>query len=421
MTTTQAGFQRDATGQALLGGRPLLELLHEAGGATPAYFYDISGIEAGVASIVAAFRGEPHLVAYAVKANSAASIVAAVARQGAGVDAVSAGELTLARRVGVDPRRIVLSGVAKRDDELDLALREGILAVQAESVTELRRVAGRARALGARASVSLRINPSVEIDSHSHVATGHDDAKFGIAARDLDEALAVVAGEPTALALVGISTHVGSMLTSPEAYLESARAVCRVALEARARGHALTFVDFGGGFGIDYGKAPAATPATFVERALALKREQGLGDLMLVVEPGRSVVGPYGVLVARVVQAKQSGARRWLMLDAGMNDLIRPALYQASHRIEALDHPPGGAPYRVVGPICESADDFGDFAVGDVPRYVAIRDAGAYGFSMASEYNGRPLPREVFVEGGRLVKVSGGGDVEDWVRRRLEA
>jgi diaminopimelate decarboxylase len=415
-----AGFGR-RQGRATLGGTPLADLLEQAGLPTPAYFYDLAAIRERVQLLDQAFGDRPHLIAYAVKANSAGSIVRTVAAAGGGIDAVSGGELRLARAAGVAARKIVLSGVAKRDDEIDLALNEDILAIQSESVGELSRIAARARALGRRARVSMRVNPSVEIDSHSHIATGHDAAKFGVARRDLADAYELLKREEAHLQLVGVSTHVGSMLRKPDAYLSSANVVCDIAEQALAQGHGLQYVDFGGGFGIDYGGAPAAPPHEFARVALELLKQRGLAELMLVVEPGRSIVGPFGVLVSRVVQHKQSGARSWVMLDAGMNDLMRPALYGARHRIEPMESAPGTIEHQVVGPVCESTDDFGVHALGEVPTHVVIRDAGAYSFSMASEYNARPLPAEIFVDQGRIVHKSPSPGVDDWIARRLRA
>jgi diaminopimelate decarboxylase len=416
------GFQRDASGTMMLGGRPVTALLDEASVQTPAYLYDLDGIESTTRGLMAAFGEASHVVAYAVKANTAGTIVRKMAALGAGADVVSGGELQVALGAGIGARRIVMSGVAKQDGELDRAIAADILAIQLESVEEATRVAARARALGKTARVSLRVNPEVEIDSHAHIATGHDEAKFGIVERDLPAALSAIDAAAGALALVGVSTHVGSMLTTPAPYLESARVACRVARSLRAAGRALEILDFGGGFAIDYGGAPAREPGAFARAAVELGRAQGLGDLTLICEPGRALVAPFGALVAGVVQGKVSGRRRWCMVDAGMNDLIRPALYGARHRIEPAERAPGGTEWQVVGPVCESADDFGLHALGDpLPRHVVMRDAGAYGFTMASEYNGRPLPAEVFVAEGRVVKVSRSPGVSDWVRRRLEA
>lgn len=387
---------------------------------SPAYFYDLSGIFRRARKLEDAFGDAKHLVAYAIKANSAGSIVRTIAEAGGGVDAVSGGELMLARQLGVPSRKIVLSGVAKREDEIRLALEEDILAVQAESVEELQRIQSCALKLGKVARVSLRLNPSVAIDSHSHIATGHDAAKFGVAQSDVPAALSAISASENML-LVGLSTHVGSMLSNPISYLESARVVCKFAAHLRQDGAQLEYVDFGGGFGIDYGQGATSAPADFAREALALLKQQGLQDLILVVEPGRSLVGPFGVLVSQVVQSKQSGPRKWLMIDCGMNDLLRPALYQATHRIEPLDQPPNGPLLQVVGPVCESTDDFGLHSLPVETQWVAIRDAGAYGYCMASQYNGRPLPAEVFVRDGKVVHKSPSPGVAHWVRGRTEA
>lgn len=417
-----SGFERDAQGAAMLGGARLADLLAAAGTPTPLYVYDLDAMAAGTRTLVEAFGDAPGVVAYAVKANTAGSVVRTLAREGAGADVVSAAELEVALAVGVEPERIVMSGVAKSDAELDRAIAAGIHAIQLESVEEIPRVAARARAAGKRARISLRINPGIEIDSHAHVATGHDEAKFGIVQEDLAHAWELIDGQPDTLAAVGVSTHVGSMLATPGPYLESAQVVCDRARARLDAGHSLDFVDFGGGFAIDYGEGPVEPPADFVRAALGLLARERLAGLELIVEPGRALVAPHGVLVARVLSGKVSGARRWAMLDAGMNDLIRPALYQAVHRVEPLERPPGGTRWRVVGPVCESADDFGAHALGDsLPAGVVIRDAGAYGFVMASEYNGRALPAEVFVSGGRVVNVSASPGAHDWVERRLRA
>lgn len=416
------GFRRDERGAACFGETPLGSLLAEAGVGTPAYLYDLDAIADEARALIAAFGDAPHLVAYAVKACTAGSVVRALARLGVGADVVSGAELEVALGSGVPPEKIVMSGVAKSNDELDRAIAAGIAAIQLESVEEIARVAARAGAASRRARVSLRLNPGVEIDSHAHVATGHDEAKFGIAKDDVSEAWRQIDAAPSALHGVGLSTHVGSMLHDPPLYLESARAVCDAARARRAGRHTLEFVDFGGGFGIDYGKQPVRPPADFVRAALELLRAEGLGELRLIVEPGRALVGAHGVLVASVLQGKRAHGRRWAMIDAGMNDLIRPALYAAWHRVEPLERAPEGASWRVVGPVCESSDDFGEHSLGDsLPDRVVIRDAGAYGFTMASEYNGRPLPAEVFVAAGRVVRASPSPGATAWTRRRLEA
>lgn len=383
--------------------------------------YDLDGLAAGARALEASFGGAAHLTAYAVKANSAGSIVRTLARAGTGADVVSGGELELALSAGISSRNIVMSGVAKADAELDLAIGRDIFAVQVESVEEIERLAARARALGRRARLGIRVNPGVMIDAHAHVATGHDAAKFGVARADLSRAWACIDAHPELVA-VGISAHIGSMQRDPEPYLAAARVLCD-AVEARAEsGRPVEYIDFGGGYAIDYGADPTPDPTAFVTAALGLLRERGLSALRFVIEPGRALVGPYGVLVARVVQTKTSGERRWAMLDAGMNDLIRPALYGAKHRVELCHAAPAEPQWRVVGPVCESSDDFGAHPLGPEPSgLVAIRDAGAYGFVLASEYNGRALPAEVFVSGGRIVHVSASPGTAAWVKRRLEA
>lgn len=418
-------FGRDANGRATLDGAAVEDLLRDSGAGTPAYLYDLDGIAAEARALRDGYGDARHLVAYAVKASSAGRIVRTLAREGCGADVVSLAELEVALGSGIAPADVLFSGVAKQTFELDAALSagpHGIGAIQAESVEELSRVADRARALGRKARVSIRVNPDVEADTHAHVATGHDEAKFGIAREDLGDAFSVVRSRPE-LSLVGVSSHIGSQLLTTEPYLRAARILLDVVRAAEEAAGALEYVDFGGGFGIDYGAGCGVRPADFARAAVRLVRDAGLERLRLVAEPGRSLVAAHGLLVASVVQTKSSRAgRRWLMIDAGMNDLVRPALYQARHRIEplGLDAASRTTAYRVVGPICESSDDFGSYELPDpAPRAVVIRDAGAYGFTMASEYNGRPLPAEVFVEGGRVVATSRGGSREAWVRGRL--
>ncbi|MEN9579523.1 MAG: hypothetical protein RJA70_2532 [Pseudomonadota bacterium] len=419
-STTRTGFYRDPAGNAYLGGFRLDRALKMPELKTPCYLYDLDGIEDGVRALVEII-GSPNTVAYAMKANSAGSVLRRVASAGAGADVVSGAELELALSCGVPSGKIVMSGVAKSDAELDFAITQGILALQVESVEELSRIAARAQAVGRPARVSPRLNPSVEIDSHAHIATGHDEAKFGILLNDLDRAWTLIDGSEW-LSAVGISSHIGSMLRQTDAYLTAARLLCQVALARRAAGKPFSYVNFGGGFGVDYGGGAVTPPTEFARAALSLRDEMGLQETPLCIEPGRSIVAPYGVLLAKVTQQKVTSTGRWLMLDAGMNDLIRPALYQAKHRIEPLSQDPSGLPWRVVGPVCESSDDFGWHTVSDSPpEYVVLREAGAYGYVMASEYNGRPLPAEVFISNSEIAKVSAPRSAQRWIAERLDA
>jgi diaminopimelate decarboxylase len=415
------GFSRDAQGRATLAGAPIGDLLDAARVSTPAYLYDLDAISSEAAAMVQALGGPLDLVAYAVKANSAGSIVRRVAATGSGAEVLSLGELEVALGAGVPPDRILTTSVAKRDEEIDRSIGAGIRAIAMESVEEIARIAARARAQGAVARISFRVNPGIQIDSHSHVATGHEGAKFGIPLGDVGAAWEHAAAEPS-LRVVGVGAHVGSTLKQVEPYLASARIVCDVAKACLAAGRTLSFVDFGGGFQIDYGGSPAPRPAEFLTAAKRLLEREGLGALGMVAEPGRSMVAPHGVLVASVLQEKRTRTHRWAFLDAGMNDLMRPALYGAFHRIEPLDRLPETPTWSVAGPVCESADRFGDHDLGDTaPPRVVIRDAGAYCFTMASEYNGRPLPAEVFVSGGKVVHVSESPGRAAWVARRLGA
>jgi diaminopimelate decarboxylase len=427
---------RDEAENLRLGGASLEALVREPAAGTPTYVYDLTAMAREARELRAAFDGTAHLVAYALKANSAGPIVRALFAEGCGADVVSGAELALALACGASPDRIFFSGVAKTDDELDRAIASGprgIGAIQLESVEEIVRVESRAEAAGRVARVSIRVNPAVDLavlDTHAHIATGHDEAKFGVAVGDVPRALSAL-GTATHTELVGFGVHVGSQFKETGAYVDAARTLFRLVGDLRAGGadqaRGLAFVDTGGGFGVDYGEGCGARPEDFVRGVRAEQRAAGLGDLALHVEPGRSLVAAHGVLVARVLQSKLSSfgdgapSRRWLMIDAGMNDLLRPALYQARHRVVPLG-PPGGpsVSYRVVGPVCESSDDFGLHSLPDPPpAFVALLDAGAYGYTMASVYNGRPLPAEVFLEGGRVVSVRARGSVDRWVTERL--
>jgi diaminopimelate decarboxylase len=430
---------RGSDGTLRLGGVDLVSLIDQVG--TPAYVYDIDGIAAEARALHAGFEAAPHLIAYAMKANTAGPVVRALARESCGADVVSGAELLVGLACGIAPGSIVYSGVAKQDGELECAIACGIGAVQLESIEEIARVAGRARALGRRVRVSVRVNPSVDLAraTHAHVATGHDAAKFGVRREDVAAAVRLIEGS-SELELVGMATHVGSQFRSLEPYLEGARVLFELVRALRDAGGlgSLAFVDTGGGFGLDYDESTRATgepmpdtlatpprPADFLRATLAEQRAHRLDDLALYVEPGRALVAAHGILLARVVQPKVTAAARWLMIDAGMNDLLRPALYQARHRIVTVDRAAGPVEttaWRVVGPVCESSDDFGEHVLPcEPPRAVAILDAGAYGYTMASRYNGRQLPVEVFLSRGRVVGRTERASVESWVDERSKA
>lgn len=397
---------------------------------TPAYVYDLDAITDAARALIAGFGTTPHLVAYAVKANTAGTIVKALGRAGCGAEVVSGSELMVALGCGIPADAILFSGVAKTNVEIDQAIgagERGILALQLESVEEIGRVVARARAQGRKARVSLRVNPDILADTHAHVATGHDEAKFGIALEDVERAFEAIDRAPNDIELVGMGCHIGSQLTKVDEYVASAEVVLGL-VARRQQVQRLQFVDVGGGFGVDYGTGCPAKPSDFARAISQLLERSGLGPLRIVVEPGRCLVAPFAVLCASVVTTKESRSkgitRRWMMIDAGMNDLIRPALYGAKHRIEPIDTLPpaegSGVSMRVVGPVCESSDDFGEHSFSTpVPNVVVIRDVGAYGFVMASEYNGRALPVEIFLSGGNVVAVRESRSREAWAASRI--
>jgi diaminopimelate decarboxylase len=401
---------------------------------TPAYVYDLDAIAAEARALQAAFEAAPHLVAYAVKANTAGAVVRTLAREGCGADVVSGAELLVALGCGIPPQRIVYSGVAKEGGEIDRAIgcgEAGIGAIQIESLEEIARIDERARAAGRRARVSVRINPSVDLTraTHAHIATGHDAAKFGVPREDAPSAVRLVESSAH-LELVGMSTHVGSQFLSTQPYLDGALVLLDLVRGLRDAGNlrSIVFVDTGGGFGVDYAVEPSdgarSRPADFIRAVRSEQRARRLDDLSLYVEPGRSLVAAQGVLLARVIQSKVTAFARWLMIDAGMNDLMRPALYQARHRITPLHaaRDVEAIAWRVVGPVCESSDDFGEHSLGpEAPTAVAILDAGAYGYTMANQYNGRALPVEVFVSGGRVVGATTRAPADQWATERIGA
>jgi diaminopimelate decarboxylase len=442
-STSTMSLTRDASGALALGGARLDGVAQSLG--TPSYVYDLDGMAAEARALGEGFEGARHLVCYAVKANTAGGVVRALVAEGCGADVVSGAELRVALACGVEPDHVVYSGVAKEDHELDLALQcgaRGIGAVQIESVEEIARIEARARSAGKRARVSVRINPSVDLAeaTHAHIATGHDEAKFGVPLGDVAQAVHLASASEH-LELVGMAVHAGSQFRSTVPYIDAARVLFTLVRGLRDAGAvpSLGFIDSGGGFGIDYERdareesaARGVSPADFVRAVRIEQRVHRLDDLALYVEPGRSLVAAHGVLLARVIQAKvtrvgadASEEVRWLMIDAGMNDLVRPALYQARHRIVTLGLPVVGADpvrWRVVGPVCESSDDFGEHLLPrEPPATVAILDAGAYGYTMASRYNGRQAPVEAFVRGGRVVGATERGDAAEWAEERARA
>ena len=381
-------------------GVPLSAIAESAG--TPTYVYSAATLRARYRAIDDAFAGYPHRLHYALKANSSFALVRLLGKAGSAVDANSIWEIELARRAGFDPADIVFTGVGKSDEELECAVPLGLRAINVESAGELARVEAIAARMGVAARVAIRINPDIDARSHPHISTGLRINKFGVPVAAARELAVSIANRPS-LRLVAIHVHVGSQITTLEPLRRAAAFLAGTARELAGSGIQLEYLDAGGGLGVAYDDAPTVAPEEYVRALVSEIRPTGLP---IVVEPGRSIVGPAAVLLARVVDLKPRDAgSTFAVLDAGMTELLRPALYNAFHRIEPVK-PRAAANhlYELVGPVCESSDVVGRdrslpaLAQGDL---VAIRDAGAYGSAMASNYNRRPLPAEVLVDEGR--------------------
>lgn len=383
---------------------------------TPLYVYSLATLERHYRVFDEAFGSVPHLVCFAMKANPCLAILDILARKGSGADIVSGGELHRALAAGMDPARIVYSGVGKRNEEMAQALRVGILMFNIESFQELDALDAVAGTLGVRAPVALRVNPDVDPGTHPYVATGLMMSKFGIRIQD------AVQGYERARALenidaVGIDCHIGSQLTEIGPFVDAVRRLRKLITTLRDGGFEIRYLDVGGGLGITYDVEDPPSPA---EYGKAVRDELDLDDVTLILEPGRNLVGNAGILLARVLYTKQTETKRFAIVDAGMNDLIRPSLYDAFHAIVPVSD--RGRPLvkmDVVGPICESGDflarerEVPELRPGDL---VAVMSAGAYGFSMASTYNSRPLAAEVLVNGQRATLVRERGTYDDLLR-----
>ena len=387
-------------------GVPATALVAEYG--TPLYVYSAGAMRSRLRAFRDAFAELSPLLAYSVKSNGNLAVLRLLAGEGAGADIVSGGELFRARLAGIPGERIVFSGVGKTVTELAAGLREGIYAFNVESAGELAALNDLALTMELRAPVALRVNPDVLSPTpHRYTATGHGTTKFGI---PIEEARALYqrAGELPGIAVRGVDVHIGSQILEVAPYREAVLRVLQLVSELRADGQQLEFLDLGGGFGVSYGDEPGPTPADFARALLPLLRST---ELRLVVEPGRYISGPAGVLLMRVLYVKRMGGKTYVITDAGMNDLLRPSHYSSYHRILPECHHPERVAVLVdvVGPICESGDFLALDRTMPAPEpgeLLAVDTAGAYGFAMASTYNARPRPAEVMVEGGthRLIR-----------------
>lgn len=398
------GFTRD--NQILLcDGQSLEAIAADAG--TPCYVYSAPAIRARYQELDAAFAGHPHAIHYALKANSTLAIVRLLRGLGAHADANSGGEIDVALRAGFEPREIVFTGVGKTPAEIERAVGMGLKAINAESFGEMDRIDQIARRLGTRARVAVRINPDIDALSHPGISTGRKTNKFGVAIEDA-RAMCREMARRGGLQVVGLHVHVGSQITQLDPLRRAAEALVQLASELEGDGVSIEHLDVGGGLGISYDGGNVPTEKDYAAAVLPAIKASGRS---LVLEPGRVIVGPAGVLLARVVDMKpQPGGKAFVIADAGMTELMRPALYGAYHAIEAVTPRAGGtSTVDVVGPVCETTDTLGadralpPVEVGDL---LAVRDAGAYGAVMGSNYNRRPFPPEVLVEedGWRIIR-----------------
>ena len=386
---------------------PVAEIAAAVG--TPFYVYSTATLLRHFRLFDEALEGTDHLVCYAMKAASNQAILATLAQAGAGMDVVSIGEYLRARAAGVPGEKIVFSGVGKTADEIRTALQGGIRQFNVESEPEMAAISAIAQELGMVAPVTIRVNPDVDARTHAKIATGKSENKFGIPIARAREVYAHAAALP-GLDVVGIDVHIGSQLTDLEPFELAYKKVADLTETLRTDGHDIRRLDLGGGLGIPYTRSNEAPPLPTDYGAL-IKRTLGHLGCEIEIEPGRLIAGNAGLLVSKVIYVKQGEGRDFLILDAAMNDLIRPAMYEAHHDIVPVAQPEPGIeehPYDIVGPVCETGDTFArgrpmpPLTAGDL---VAFRSAGAYGAVMASEYNTRPLIPEVMVKGDQFAVI----------------
>ena len=386
-------------GQLACDGVAVAEIAGATG--TPVYVYSAGSIRSALAELHTAFEDYPHAIHYALKANSTLAILRLLRGLATGADANSGGEIEAALRAGFEPSHIVFTGVGKTRDELDHAVALGLKAINIESDGEADRVDTIARARGVKARVALRVNPDIDANTHAHISTGQRFNKFGVPIEFAAALLRRMAAKP-GLEVVGLHVHLGSQILDVEPLGAAAWALADLTREVRDAGLRLEHLDLGGGLGIGYDGSPCGSPAEYASAVLPAVRPTGLH---LLLEPGRFLVAPAGILVGRVTDIKAyAGCPKFVILDTGMTELIRPMLYDAFHRITAVT-PRAGEPqhFEVVGPLCETSDTLGhrrELGPVEVDDLIAVLDAGAYGFVMASNYNRRRMPAEVLVDAG---------------------
>jgi len=389
-------------GELFCESTPISEVVQKLG--TPLYLYSYHSLINNYRKVKSAFAKLSPLICYALKANGNLTISRLLAREGVGCDIVSGGELYKALRAGFSPQRIVFAGPGKNEKEIEYALKENIFMFNVESASELKLVEQIVQRMSCTARISLRINPDVDAQTHHYITTGKKENKFGL---DFDEAekLYLNIKDLSLLQPVGIHFHLGSQITSPEPYLGALEKILDFLELLKENGLNLKYIDIGGGFGISYEKGkPPINIEKLAEKIYSPIKDSGM---KLILEPGRFLVGPAGSLITEVLYKKNRGEKTFIIADAGMNDLIRPSLYGAFHQIKKLKEPYNKDSLEVVdvvGPICESGDFFAkDRKLPPIKEgeYLAIMDAGAYGFSMSSSYNAQPRPSEVLIKDDR--------------------
>ena len=396
-------------------GVPVERIIKEVG--TPVYIYSHKTLTRHFQAYDQAFASVPHLVCYSIKANSNIAVLKTFAEEGSGFDIVSGGELFRAQKAGADPGKIVFSGVGKREDEIEYALKSNILMFNVESPQELRAIDKIAKRLKKKACVSIRVNPNVDPKTHPYISTGLKKNKFGIETEDAFREYVYAKNSLKNVTPIGIDCHIGSQITQLTPFVDALKKTTDLLARLRAEGLDIKYIDMGGGLGITYDKEEPPHPSKYGQAVI--KGTKGLG-VTLIFEPGRSMVGNAGILATRVVYTKKGSEKNFVIVDAAMNDLARPSLYGSYHAIKAVKaSAKGEITADVVGPICES----GDFLAKDriIPEVkagdaLAVMSAGAYGFSMSSNYNTRPRAAEVLVRGKEFFVVRKRENLKDLIR-----
>ncbi len=393
---------------------PVSKIARDVG--TPVYIYSDATLRRHFDVFDSAFKGVKHLTCFSMKSNSNGAVLNVFSRQGGGLDIVSGGELFRALKAGVDPGKIVYSGVGKREKELIYALESGILIFNVESAQEMHQLNRVAERMGKKARIALRVNPDVDPKTHPYISTGLKENKFGINIKDAVEQYSV-ASNLKGLQVAGVSCHIGSQLTCISPFVDALKKLKDLIEQLTRLGMRIDYLDLGGGLGITYDNESPPPPADY---AAAIRTELGETNLTLILEPGRVLVGNAGILVAEVIYSKSNEDKNFFVVDAAMNDLMRPSLYNSYHEIRPVQVTDGKkVKADIVGPICESGDflaknrEVAAFKPGEL---LAVMSAGAYGFSMSSTYNSRPRAAEVMVKGDRFSVIREREKMEDLIR-----